>query len=138
MWYFRSPEVIFGEGALDHLTQLSGKRALIVTDPNVGELGYAEKVVEKLEGAGSAAEIFGDVEAEPSVENIQRGAEAMSRYQPDWVVGLGGGSPLDAAKAMWILYEHPEVDIEGATMIGSQICRITSLGPNRMITNSAR
>jgi alcohol dehydrogenase class IV len=111
MWYFRSPEVIFGDGALDHLTQLSGERALIVTDPTVVELGYAEKVVEKLEVAGIATSIFSEVEAEPSVENIQRGAEAMSRYQPDWVVGLGGGSPLDAAKAMWILYEHPEVDI---------------------------
>lgn len=111
MWYFRSPEIVFGEGALDHLTQLSGRRAMIVTDPTIVELGYVETVVEKLAAAGIAAEIFSEVEAEPSIENIKRGAEAMARYQPDWVVGLGGGSPLDAAKAMWILYEHPETDI---------------------------
>ncbi len=111
MWYFRSPEVVFGEGALDHLTQLSGQRALIVTDPTIVELGYAKKVVEKLAVAGIATEIFSEVEAEPSIESIRRGAEVMGRYRPDWVVGLGGGSPLDAAKAMWILYEHPELDI---------------------------
>ncbi len=111
MWYFRSPEIIFGQDALDHLTQLSGNRALIVTDPVMVELGFAEKVTAKLEAAGIASKIFSEVEAEPSIATIQRGAIVMTEYQPDWVVGLGGGSPVDAAKAMWILYENPDLDI---------------------------
>jgi alcohol dehydrogenase class IV len=111
MWYFRSPEIIFGQDALDHLTQLSGNRALIVTDPVMVDLGFAEKVTAKLKAAGIASKIFSEVEAEPSIATIQRGAAAMTEYQPDWVVGLGGGSPVDAAKAMWILYENPDIDI---------------------------
>ncbi len=111
MWYFRSPEIVFGQDALDHLTQLSGNRALIVTDPVMVELGFAEKVTAKLEAAGIASKIFSEVEPEPSIATIQRGAAAMTEYQPDWVVGLGGGSPVDAAKAMWILYENPDIDI---------------------------
>ena len=111
MWYFRSPEIVFGQDALDHLTQLSGNRALIVTDPVMVELGFAEKVTAKLEAAGIASKIFSEVEPEPSIATIQRGVAAMTEYQPDWVVGLGGGSPVDAAKAMWILYENPDIDI---------------------------
>ena len=111
MWYFRSPEVVFGPDSLDHLAQLAGSRALIVTDPTMVKLGYADQVSAKLAAAGMASQVFSRVEAEPSVETIQRGAAAMAEYQPDWIVGLGGGSPLDAAKAMWILYEHPDLDI---------------------------
>jgi alcohol dehydrogenase class IV len=111
MWYFRSPEIVFGPDALDHLTQLSGRRALIVTDSTMVELGFAQQVAEKLQAAGIASEVFSEVEAEPRLEIIHRGTAAMLEYQPDWIVGLGGGSPLDAAKAMWILYENPNIDI---------------------------
>ena len=111
MWYFRSPEIVFGPDALDHLTQLSGRRALIVTDSTMVELGFARQIAEKLEAAGIASEVFSEVEAEPRLEIIHRGTAAMLEYQPDWIVGLGGGSPLDAAKAMWILYENPGIDI---------------------------
>lgn len=111
MWYFRSPEIVFGPDSLDHLTQLSGHRALIVTDLTMVKLGYVDQVSAKLAAAGIASQVFDEVEAEPSVETIQRGAAAMVEYQPDWIVGLGGGSPIDAAKAMWVLYEHPDLDI---------------------------
>ena len=111
MWYFRCPEVVFGQDALDHLTRLSGDRAMIVTDPVMIELGFVEHVAKKLETAGIASQVFSQIEVEPSVATIQRGAVAMAEYQPDWVVGLGGGSPVDAAKAMWILYENPDIDI---------------------------
>jgi alcohol dehydrogenase class IV len=111
MWYFRSPEIVFGQDALDHLTQLSGNRALIVTDPMMVELGFVEQVVDKLQTAGIASEVFSEVMTEPPPEVIQRGAATMTKYQPDWIVGLGGGSPIDAAKAMWILYENPDIDI---------------------------
>jgi alcohol dehydrogenase class IV len=115
MWYFRSPEIVFGQDALDHLTHLSGKKAFIVTDPTMEQLGVVNKVQEKLELAGISSEVFSDLEAEPAIETIQRGAAAMVDYQPDWVVGLGGGSPMDAAKAMWILYENPQIDILAVT-----------------------
>jgi alcohol dehydrogenase class IV len=111
MWYFRSPEIVYGQDALDHLTHLSGQKAFIVTDPVILELGFVSRVQEKLNVAGISSEVFSDLESEPSVEVIEQGAAAMARYQPDWVIGLGGGSPIDAAKAMWILYENPEIDI---------------------------
>jgi alcohol dehydrogenase class IV len=111
LWYFRSPEIVFGPDALDHLTQITGQRAFIVTDAMLVKLGLAQRVQEKLEVAGIASELFSAVEAEPAIATIQRGAAAMTVYQPDWVVGLGGGSALDAAKAMWILYENPQINI---------------------------
>jgi len=111
MWYFRSPEIVFGRDALDHLTQLSGKKAFIVTDTGIQKLGFVEKVQAKLKQAGLASQVFSQVEPEPTPDTIKRGAEAMAAYQPDWIVGLGGGSPIDAAKAMWILYENPQADI---------------------------
>lgn len=115
MWYFRSPEIVFGSDALDHLTQLTGQRAFIVTDETLVRLGFAQRVQEKLNQAGIASQVFSEVEAEPAVATIQRGAAAMTAYQPDWVVGLGGGSALDAAKAMWILYENPQLNILAVT-----------------------
>lgn len=111
MWYFRSPEIVFGPDALDYLSQLSGHRALIVTDETIVDLGIVRQVVAKLDAAGIDSRLFSEVEAEPSIATIQRGAAVMGDYQPDWIVGLGGGSPIDAAKAMWILYEHPDIDI---------------------------
>lgn len=115
MWYFRSPEIVFGPDALDHLTHLSGRRAFIVTDPNLVKLGFAQRVQEKLTQAGIASQIFSQIETEPSVATIQHGAAAMTAYEPDWVVGLGGGSAMDAAKAMWILYENPGLNILAVT-----------------------
>ncbi len=111
MWYFRSPEVVFGADALDHLVQLSGRRAFIVTDAGIQALGFVDIVQAKLKSAGIASQVFSEIEAEPTVDIIQRGAAAMTAYQPDWIIGLGGGSPMDAAKAMWILYENPQIDI---------------------------
>lgn len=111
MWYFRSPEIVYGQDALDHLMYLSGQKAFIVTDPTILKLGFVNRVQEKLNMAGISSQVFSDLEPEPSVEVVERGAAAMANYQPDWVIGLGGGSSIDAAKAMWILYENPEIDI---------------------------
>ncbi len=111
MWYFRSPHIVFGPDALDYLTQLSGKRAFIVTDPMIEALGYVEQVQDKLNRVDIASQVFAQVEAEPTLNTIRQGADAMSSYQPDWIIGLGGGSPMDAAKAMWVLYENPDMDV---------------------------
>jgi alcohol dehydrogenase class IV len=109
MWYFRSPQIVFGEGALDHLVYLKGKRAFIVTDPVMGKLGFVDLVKARLAEAGLACDVFDGVEPEPSLQTVRRGAALMLEKEPDWIVGLGGGSALDAAKAMWILYERPDV-----------------------------
>lgn len=111
MWYFRSPEIVFGPNALDHLTQLAGRAAVIITDPVMVQLGYAALVQSKLSQTGISSHIFAEVEAEPAIATIQRGAAALAAFQPDWIVALGGGSAIDAAKAMWILYENPAADI---------------------------
>lgn len=110
MWYFTSPEIVFGEGALGALDELRGDRALIVTDETLLRLGLVEKVTRHLERAGIAFRIFNEIEPDPSLKTVRRGAKVALREGPDWIVGLGGGSAMDAAKAIWVLYEHPEMD----------------------------
>ena len=113
MWYFDSPHVIFGEEALSHLAQLSGRHAFVVTDHNIVRLGLAQLVIDQLTTAGLAYTIFDEVEPEPSLQMVQRCAEALAQHQPDWIIGLGGGSCMDAAKAAWLLYENPGIDPAG-------------------------
>lgn len=110
MWFFRCPEFYFGEDALEQLEALVGRRAFIVTDPNIARLGFVEMVEAHLSAAGMACMVFADCEPDPSLQTVRRGAAAMRDFEPDWIVGLGGGSSMDAAKAMWILYERPDVD----------------------------
>lgn len=107
MWFFNSPHVIFGEDALTWLAQLRGRHAFVVTDQNIVRLGLAQLVVDQLGMAGIACAIFDEVEPEPSLQMVQRCAAALAHSQPDWIIGLGGGSCLDAAKAAWLLYENP-------------------------------
>src|SRR5512135_2297664 len=109
MWFFNSPEVIFGEGALGQLDELPGKRAFIVTDPTLHKLGFTERISEHLRNAGMEVACFPEVEPEPSLHTVFRGAEAMTAFEPDWIIGLGGGSAMDAAKAMWVIYEQPDL-----------------------------
>ena len=109
MWYFDAPEIIYGEGALDELARVAGARAFIVTDPVLDSLGFTEKIAEKLREAGMEVAAFNDVEPEPSLQTVQLGAEQMQAFEPDVIVGLGGGSSMDAAKAMWVLYERPDL-----------------------------
>jgi len=117
MWFFKSPEVVFGEESLGYLERLNGKRAYIVTDPVIAKLGYAARIQAMLEGAGLEVRVFDRVEPDPSIDTAREGAALMAEFQPDWIVGLGGGSSLDAAKAMWVLYERPDVDPEGINPI---------------------
>ena len=112
MWFFRSPEIVFGEGALDHLSRIQGHKAFIVTDENIVRLGFVDQVQARLAEAGIESAVFAEVEPEPSLQTIQRGAEVARTYEPDWFVGLGGGSCMDAAKATWFLYERPDLDLE--------------------------
>ncbi len=110
MWFFRAPHIIFGDDALSHLQQLKGNKAFIVTDANIHQLGLTAPIETELKAAGFQVMIFDEVEPNPSLQTVQRGAKAMLAYEPDWVVGVGGGSSMDAAKAMWILYERPDLE----------------------------
>ncbi len=112
MWYFISPEVVFGEDAISHIDELVGRRAFVVTDINMVNMGFSEQVKEHLSIAGMECKVFSEVEPEPSIETVKKGAEVARNYGPDWIVGLGGGSVIDAAKAMWVLYERPDIQPE--------------------------
>lgn len=112
MWFFNAPEVVYGEDALSYLADLPGQRAFIVTDPTLDQLGFTDRIRQQLERAGIEAQVFAEVEPEPSLQTVERGAQQLAHYGPDWIIGLGGGSALDAAKAMWALYERPDVTPE--------------------------
>lgn len=112
MWYFVVPEVVFGPDALSHLAELKGKSAFIVTDKNIVKLGFVDKVKEQLSQAGITATVFDEVEPDPSLQTVQKGVALMNQYGPDLVVAVGGGSVMDAAKAMRVQYERPDIKPE--------------------------
>jgi alcohol dehydrogenase class IV len=112
MWELTFPRIIVaGEGALDYLKEVEGKKALIVTDKVIRKLGFVEKVASYLKEAGLEVKVFDEVEAEPSIETIMKGAEFARKYGPDWLIGLGGGSCMDAAKAIWVPYANPQIEV---------------------------
>lgn len=112
MWELTFPRtVVIGEGALEYLKEVEGKRVLIVTDKVIHKLDFVEKVTNYLREAGLGVEVFDEVEPEPSMETIMKGVELAKKYGPDWFVGLGGGSCMDAAKAIWVLYERPDMEV---------------------------
>ncbi len=113
MWFFNSPEVVFGEGALSYLAQLHGARAYIITDPLMVQFGYVDLVKEQLASANIETRLFAEVEPEPSLDTVRRGASCVREFEPDWIIGLGGGSAIDAAKAIWALYERPDLTPDG-------------------------
>ncbi|MBI3943847.1 MAG: iron-containing alcohol dehydrogenase [Chloroflexi bacterium] len=127
MWYFRSPLVVFGEDALSHLATLSGERAFVVTDSNMARLGLLEKVRNGLESAGMQVEAFTEVEIDPSLETVRRAADLARTFDPQVLVGLGGGSAMDSAKAVRVLMERPDMD-------ATQINPVDSLGLSKDIT----
>lgn len=108
-------DVYFGEGTISELKNLRGNKAVIVIGGSaVKKNGALEKVEKYLLEAGMEIKLIEGVEADPSVKTVMAGVEIMNQFQPDWIIGLGGGSPMDAAKAMWIFYEYPEFTFEEA------------------------
>jgi alcohol dehydrogenase class IV len=106
-------DVYYGKGCLDVLKTLTGKKAIIVVGGgSMKRFGFLDKAVDYLKEAGMEVELFENVEPDPSVETVMRGAEAMRKFEPDWIISMGGGSPIDAAKAMWAFYEYPETTFE--------------------------
>jgi alcohol dehydrogenase class IV len=122
MWFFRSPEIVFGEGALSHLSSLEGNRALIVTDQNMIKLGLVETVQAQLAMAGIESVMFAEVEPNPSLQTTRRGSQEALALEPDWIVAVGGGSCIDAAKSIWIQYERPDLDPDDIAPFGRLGC----------------
>lgn len=106
-------DVYHGEGALEALKNFEGKKAIIcVGGGSMKRFGFLDKAESYLKEAGMEVIIFDGIESDPSVDTVRKGAEIMKEFEPDWIVAIGGGSPIDAAKAMWIMYEHPECSFE--------------------------
>ena len=106
-------DIYHGKGCLETLKTLEGKRAMIcVGGGSMKRNGFLDKAVEYLKEAGMEVQLYEGIEPDPSVETVMKGADAMLKFQPDWIIALGGGSPIDAAKAMWIKYEYPDVTFE--------------------------
>ena len=115
-WFKVPPKIYFEAGSIQYLSKMPEiTKAFIVTDQSMVKLGYVDKVIYQLEKHENHIhfEVFSDVEPDPSFDTIDRGVEAMGQFTPDVIIALGGGSAIDAAKGMWLFYEHPEVDKEG-------------------------
>ena len=110
-------DLYHGKRSLEVLKSIKGKKAFVVVGGgSMKRFGFLDKVESYLKEAGIEVEIFEGVEPDPSVETVMKGAEAMRKFQPDWIVAMGGGSPIDAAKAMWIFYEYPDFTFEKAVV----------------------
>jgi len=136
MQWFKIPEKIYFESNstqyLEKMPDIS--KAFIVTDPAMVQFGYVDKVLYYLRKRRDYvhSEVYSDVEPDPDIETIRRGVEAMKRFQPDVVIALGGGSAIDAAKAMWMFYENPALDFQELTLrfmdIRKRIVKFPKLG----------
>jgi alcohol dehydrogenase class IV len=113
-------DIVYGDGALKRLSKLKGKKAALVTGgSSMKKTGFLDKAASYLKEAGMETIVIGGVEPNPSVQTVLRGAEAMRKFGPDWIVAIGGGSAIDAAKVMWCFYEHPKLSFEDIIEPGS-------------------
>ena len=120
LWYRVPNRIYFKSGclgvAIKELKDMGKKRAFIVTDKVLYNLGYADKIIDQLEELDIDIKIFYDVEPDPTLAIARKGAAEMQSFLPDAIIALGGGSPIDAAKIMWVMYEHPNIKFEDLTM----------------------
>ena len=139
LWFRIPPKIYFKYGSLPvALRELAGKqRAFIVTDKPLYDLGMTSYIEDVLDEIGLKYDIFYDVEPDPSLDTVQRGLVLMKTFNPDVIIAFGGGSPMDAAKIMWLMYEHPEIEFEGLAMrfmdIRKRVYELPSLGTKAMM-----
>ena len=106
-------DLYHGKGSLDELKNLKGKKAIVVVGGgSMKRFGFLDKAVKNQKEAGMEGRLLENLEPDPSGETVMKGAAAMREFEPDWIVAMGGGSPIDAAKAMWAFYEYPETSFE--------------------------
>lgn len=134
LWYKVPPKIYFKRGATDlALREYVGKkRAFIVTDRFLFDSGATRVVTDTLEEIGTDYQIFFDVQSDPTLSNVEQAIKMVNSYKPDLFIALGGGSPMDVAKVLWLVYEHPEVNFADISMrfmdIRKRICQIPELG----------
>ena len=134
LWLQIPPKIYFKYGCLPvALTDLAGrKRAFIITDKPIYDLGYTEKVTRELRKMNIDFSIFYEVEPDPTLANVKKGLSSMNAFQPDVIISLGGGSAMDAAKIMWLMYEYPDTQFEGLALrfmdIRKRIYQFPALG----------
>ncbi|WP_448511537.1 bifunctional acetaldehyde-CoA/alcohol dehydrogenase [Photorhabdus laumondii] len=136
LWHKLPKSIYFRRGslpvALEEVATDGAKRAFIVTDRFLFNHGYADQVTDVLKSHGIETEVFFEVEADPTLSTVRKGAEQMHSFKPDIIIALGGGSPMDAAKIMWVMYEHPETHFEELALrfmdIRKRIYRFPKMG----------
>ena len=139
LWFNVPSKIYLKAGSLPlALRDLKGrKRAFVVTDKPLFDLHYTDRVTGVLDELQIDHEIFCDVEPDPSLSTVQRGLAVMNLFKPDVIIAMGGGSPMDAAKIMWLMYEHPEVEFEGLALrfmdIRKRIYEFPKLGKKAMM-----
>jgi acetaldehyde dehydrogenase/alcohol dehydrogenase len=139
LWFRVPPKIYFKYGCLPvALRDLAGKkRAFIVTDKPLFDMGLLKEVTDVLDELGIGHQIFYDVEPDPKLATVNRGLAVINSYQPDVIIAFGGGSPMDAAKVMWLMYEHPEIEFEGLAMrfmdIRKRVYELPPLGAKAMM-----
>ena len=139
LWFRVPPKVYFKYGCLPiALRELAGrKRAFIVTDKPLFDLGFADRITHVLSSMGIEHEIFYEVQPDPNLSTVRRGLRAMSVFKPDLIIALGGGSPMDAAKIMWLMYENPNAKFEEMAMrfmdIEKRICSLPEAGKKTLM-----
>jgi alcohol dehydrogenase class IV len=112
VWYFFSPKIIYGEGSLDFLEKIKGKRCFIVTDKIIEELGLLKILTDKIKRFGRNYTVFNDVVPDPQEDDVMKGKKQCISYAPDLIIALGGGSVIDSAKSIWAMYENPELTLD--------------------------
>jgi len=146
MLWFRIPEKIYFKYgclpiALRELKDMNKKKVFIVTDEVLYKLGYTDKITSVLDEIGITYKIFSDVEPDPTLATAKKGAEQLATFEPDTIIAIGGGSPMDAAKIMWVLYEHPDVVFEDLAMrfmdIRKRVYAFPKMGDKAMMISIA-
>jgi acetaldehyde dehydrogenase/alcohol dehydrogenase len=142
MLWFRVPEKIYFKYgclamALKELEDMNKKKAFIVTDKVLYNLGFVDKITDVLDEIQMDYKVFFDVEPDPTLATAKKGAEEMRSFEPDTIIALGGGSPMDAAKIMWVMYEHPEIRFEDLAMrfmdIRKRVFKFPKMGEKAMM-----
>lgn len=112
MWHFYSPNIIYGEDAINFIENIKGKRCFIVSDKIIEELGYLKILTDKLDKFGKDYSVFTEVVPDPHEEDVMKGKQQCNDYKPDLIIALGGGSVIDTAKGIWVMYEYPDYNLD--------------------------
>jgi acetaldehyde dehydrogenase / alcohol dehydrogenase len=134
LWFRVPPKIYFKSGCLPvALRELEGKkRAFLITDKPLFDLGMLHPITQVLDDVGVEWDVFHDVEPDPTLTNVNQGLERLRRFEPDVLIAIGGGSPMDAAKVMWLMYEQPQIEFEGLAMrfmdIRKRVYELPALG----------